>query len=93
MYFCFQTHTQFNSSSISESAFAFAESIEGTRELHGLLWQFVGIALKCWILLCLQYLFDSVEDITVLRCGHTIHLKCLREMHSHAKYVIMSHIL
>ncbi|KAH8949320.1 hypothetical protein BDL97_10G025400 [Sphagnum fallax] len=35
---------------------------------------------------CFEYLFDSVKDITVLQCGHTMHLDCLREMHSHAQY-------
>jgi hypothetical protein len=36
--------------------------------------------------LCLvQYLFDSMKDITVLPCGHTMHLECMRDMHSHAQ--------
>ncbi|KAK9158641.1 hypothetical protein Scep_005215 [Stephania cephalantha] len=29
---------------------------------------------------CLEYLFDSTKDISVLQCGHTIHLECLKEM-------------
>ncbi|KAL5709918.1 RING-type E3 ubiquitin transferase [Ranunculus cassubicifolius] len=32
---------------------------------------------------CFEYLFDSVKDISVLPCGHTIHLDCLREMETH----------
>jgi RING finger/CHY zinc finger protein 1 len=28
--------------------------------------------------LCMEYLFDSVKPISVLRCGHTIHQECLR---------------
>jgi hypothetical protein len=34
-----------------------------------------------------QYLFDSMKDITVMPCGHTMHLECLREMHRHAQWV------
>ncbi len=32
-----------------------------------------------------QYLFDSVNDITVLQYGHTLHLDYLHEMHVHAQ--------
>ncbi|XP_002965961.2 probable E3 ubiquitin-protein ligase RZFP34 [Selaginella moellendorffii] len=35
---------------------------------------------------CFDYLFDSISDITVLRCGHTIHSECLREMTLHAQF-------
>nr|XP_024387274.1 E3 ubiquitin-protein ligase RZFP34-like [Physcomitrium patens]PNR46315.1 hypothetical protein PHYPA_013434 [Physcomitrium patens] len=35
---------------------------------------------------CMEYMFDSLKDITVLTCGHTLHLECLQEMHSHYKY-------
>jgi len=31
----------------------------------------------------LQYLFDSTKDISVLQCGHTIHLECMNEMRAH----------
>lgn len=31
----------------------------------------------------LQYLFDSTKVISVLPCGHTIHMHCLKEMHEH----------
>jgi RING finger and CHY zinc finger domain-containing protein 1 len=30
-----------------------------------------------------QYLFDSTKDISVLQCGHTIHLECMNEMRAH----------
>ncbi|KAJ3682548.1 hypothetical protein LUZ60_015121 [Juncus effusus] len=35
---------------------------------------------------CLEYLFDSLKDINVLPCGHTIHLDCLNEMSVHVQY-------
>ena len=31
----------------------------------------------------IQFLFDTMRDITVLPCGHTIHLECLKEMEQH----------
>ncbi|KAF9597186.1 hypothetical protein IFM89_016327, partial [Coptis chinensis] len=34
---------------------------------------------------CFEYLFDSMKDISVLQCGHTIHLDCLKEMEMHFK--------
>ncbi|XP_020259997.1 E3 ubiquitin-protein ligase MIEL1-like [Asparagus officinalis] len=33
--------------------------------------------------ICFEFLFDSTRDISVLPCGHTIHLECLREMEQH----------
>ncbi|URE29034.1 RING finger and CHY zinc finger domain-containing protein [Musa troglodytarum] len=38
------------------------------------------------------YLFDSTKDISVLPCGHTIHLECLKEMrlHSQSRYSAMT---
>ncbi|KAG5238030.1 hypothetical protein OIU76_014539 [Salix suchowensis] len=35
---------------------------------------------------CFEFLFDTMRDITVLPCGHTIHLECLREMEQHCRY-------
>ncbi|XP_027345850.1 E3 ubiquitin-protein ligase RZFP34 isoform X2 [Abrus precatorius] len=35
---------------------------------------------------CFEYLFDTVRDITVLPCGHTIHLECVEEMERHHRY-------
>ncbi len=32
-----------------------------------------------------QYLFDSMKDITIMPCGHTMHLECIHEMDKHAK--------
>ncbi|TVU30482.1 hypothetical protein EJB05_22109, partial [Eragrostis curvula] len=32
---------------------------------------------------CFEYLFDSTKDISVLQCGHTIHLECMNEMRLH----------
>jgi len=29
---------------------------------------------------CFEFLFESVDPTTVLRCGHTIHSQCLREL-------------
>lgn len=33
----------------------------------------------------LQFLFDTMTDITVLPCGHTIHLECIKEMERYFK--------
>ncbi|XP_057786206.1 E3 ubiquitin-protein ligase RZFP34-like isoform X1 [Salvia miltiorrhiza] len=35
---------------------------------------------------CFEYLFDSTKNITVLPCGHTIHLECVHEMKQHYRY-------
>ncbi|KAJ1418930.1 Zinc finger, RING-type [Sesbania bispinosa] len=35
---------------------------------------------------CFEFLFDTTKDITVLPCGHTIHLGCVREMEQHFQY-------
>ncbi|KAL6145748.1 hypothetical protein ACLB2K_056433 [Fragaria x ananassa] len=35
---------------------------------------------------CFEFLFDTMADITVLPCGHTIHLECLKEMERHFQY-------
>lgn len=43
-----------------------------------------------WIDICsliAQFLFDTTKDITVLRCGHTMHLECVKEMERHFQYV------
>ncbi|KAL0647202.1 hypothetical protein Bca4012_045493 [Brassica carinata] len=32
------------------------------------------------------YLFDSTKDITVLRCGHAVHLECTKDMELHNRY-------
>jgi len=33
----------------------------------------------------LQYLFDSLKETSVLKCGHTIHAECFDEMLNHAQ--------
>ncbi|KAI8006960.1 E3 ubiquitin-protein ligase RZFP34 [Camellia lanceoleosa] len=35
---------------------------------------------------CFEYLFETTKDITVLPCGHTIHLQCVKEMGHHLQY-------
>lgn len=35
---------------------------------------------------CLEFLFETTKDITVLPCGHTIHLECVKEMQQHFQY-------
>ncbi|KAI4382298.1 hypothetical protein MLD38_008278 [Melastoma candidum] len=35
---------------------------------------------------CFEFLFDTTKDITVLPCGHTIHLDCLKEMKQHFRF-------
>ena len=36
--------------------------------------------------ICYEYLFDSLEAPQVLRCGHTIHRKCLESYSQHGGY-------
>lgn len=36
--------------------------------------------------ICYEYLFDSLKDTTVLKCGHTMHAECFEEMMKHAQY-------
>ncbi|KAG1354858.1 E3 ubiquitin-protein ligase RZFP34 [Cocos nucifera] len=36
--------------------------------------------------ICFEYLFESTKDISVLPCGHTIHLECLKEMRVHFQF-------
>ncbi|CAM6082526.1 unnamed protein product [Calypogeia fissa] len=35
---------------------------------------------------CFEYLFDSMKDITVMACGHTMHLECFNEMQRHTQF-------
>ncbi|CAN1770579.1 E3 ubiquitin-protein ligase RZFP34 [Linum perenne] len=35
---------------------------------------------------CFEFLFDTMKDITVLPCGHTIHLECVKQMERHSQY-------
>ncbi|KAL9322190.1 hypothetical protein ACSQ67_010243 [Phaseolus vulgaris] len=34
----------------------------------------------------MQYLCDTVREISVLPCAHTIHLDCVKEMEKHHRY-------
>lgn len=50
---------------------------------------------RFWIPMCmltsendLQFLFESTDDISVLPCGHTIHMNCLKEMQQHLQWVL-----
>ncbi|URD93210.1 RING finger and CHY zinc finger domain-containing protein [Musa troglodytarum] len=36
--------------------------------------------------ICYEYLFDSMKETTVMKCGHTMHTECLHEMLMHEKY-------
>ncbi|KAJ3690457.1 hypothetical protein LUZ61_019621 [Rhynchospora tenuis] len=35
---------------------------------------------------CFEFLFDSTKEISVLDCGHTIHVQCLKEMSDHFQF-------
>ncbi|XP_024982797.1 E3 ubiquitin-protein ligase RZFP34 isoform X2 [Cynara cardunculus var. scolymus] len=35
---------------------------------------------------CSEFLFDTLKDLTMLPCGHTMHLGCLKEMEQHHRY-------
>ncbi|KAK3039012.1 hypothetical protein RJ639_027497 [Escallonia herrerae] len=36
--------------------------------------------------ICYEYLFDSLKDTTVMKCGHTMHCECFFEMVKRDKY-------
>ncbi|PNY14311.1 RING finger and CHY zinc finger domain-containing protein 1-like [Trifolium pratense] len=36
--------------------------------------------------ICYEYLFDSLKDTTVMKCGHTMHCECYHEMVKRDKY-------
>jgi RING finger/CHY zinc finger protein 1 len=35
---------------------------------------------------CLEFMFDSIAPIAVMRCGHTIHERCLTSMFEYRQY-------
>lgn len=35
---------------------------------------------------CFEYIFDTTKDISMLPCGHTIHVECLMQMRQHLQY-------
>ncbi|KAJ1689450.1 hypothetical protein LUZ63_013605 [Rhynchospora breviuscula] len=37
--------------------------------------------------ICFEYLFESRNDVTVLPCGHTLHMNCFKEMQDHLQYI------
>lgn len=41
----------------------------------------------------LQFLFDTMSDISVLPCGHTIHLECVKEMEQRLQLVHLFFLL
>ncbi|XP_019450437.1 PREDICTED: E3 ubiquitin-protein ligase MIEL1-like [Lupinus angustifolius] len=36
--------------------------------------------------ICFEYLFETLRDVTVLPCGHTIHIECVRGMKQLHRY-------
>lgn len=36
--------------------------------------------------ICYEYLFDSLKDTIVMKCGHTMHSECYQEMMKRDKY-------
>ncbi|GFP81921.1 ring finger and chy zinc finger domain-containing protein 1, partial [Phtheirospermum japonicum] len=36
--------------------------------------------------ICYEYLFDSLKDTTVMKCGHTMHCECYHELIKREKY-------
>lgn len=48
---------------------------------YTLLWILPPIILiHAAIIFEMQYLFDSLKDTTVMKCGHTMHTECYHEM-------------
>ncbi|GLT80754.1 hypothetical protein SLA2020_521780 [Shorea laevis] len=35
---------------------------------------------------CLEFLFETMKEVIVLPCGHTMHRKCFEEMQLHNRY-------
>ncbi|XP_060176953.1 E3 ubiquitin-protein ligase RZFP34-like isoform X3 [Lycium barbarum] len=35
---------------------------------------------------CFEYVFDATKSITVLPCGHAMHLECVMQMQQHSQY-------
>lgn len=46
-----------------------------------------------WRDVYVQFLFESRNDVTVMPCGHTIHLNCLKEMQEHCQWASRTHLL
>lgn len=39
----------------------------------------------CLSFMIFQYLFDSLREVNVLKCGHTMHSECLTQMEKHKR--------
>ncbi|KAH9615766.1 hypothetical protein KSS87_008703 [Heliosperma pusillum] len=37
---------------------------------------------------CCEYLFDTTKEVSVLLCGHTMHLECAKEMEQHYRFKV-----
>uniref|UniRef100_A0A7C8ZIK4 RING-type domain-containing protein n=1 Tax=Opuntia streptacantha TaxID=393608 RepID=A0A7C8ZIK4_OPUST len=35
---------------------------------------------------CCEYMFDTMKDVSILPCGHTMHLECAKQMEQHYRY-------
>ncbi|KAJ1699443.1 hypothetical protein LUZ63_007955 [Rhynchospora breviuscula] len=54
----------------------------GLRDKHSC----VENSMRNYCPICYEYLFDSLQETAVLKCGHTMHSSCLLEMLSHDKF-------
>ncbi|KAG5044037.1 hypothetical protein AAZX31_03G189700 [Glycine max] len=43
-------------------------------------------SMKSFCPICLEYQFDSIKGSTILKCGHTMHMECYREMATQNQY-------
>ncbi|KAF9669369.1 hypothetical protein SADUNF_Sadunf14G0100500 [Salix dunnii] len=43
-------------------------------------------SMKNYCPICYEYLFDSVKQARVMKCGHTMHMDCFREMAKRQQY-------
>ncbi|KAJ6873513.1 hypothetical protein NC651_032400 [Populus alba x Populus x berolinensis] len=43
-------------------------------------------SMKNYCPVCYEYLFDSVKQATVMKCGHTMHMDCFNEMAKQQQY-------
>ncbi|GER37506.1 RING/U-box superfamily protein [Striga asiatica] len=71
----------------------FASLIHGTTQFRRIGWKMVMLGDETWIKLFPDmfdrhdgYLFDSLKDITVMKCGHTMHCECYYELIKREKY-------
>ncbi|KAJ6880061.1 hypothetical protein NC652_033412 [Populus alba x Populus x berolinensis] len=43
-------------------------------------------SMKNYCPVCYEYLFDSVKQAMVMKCGHTMHMDCFKEMSKQQQY-------